>query len=174
VKNRKYPHRFIYVGRYYDFKGITDLWDAFIAWQKEANTDWELWCLGNGDISPIQHPNIKHFGFVQPKDLESFIAQAGVFVMPSRFEPWGVVLHEFAAAGFPLICSDKVGAVEAFLSDNKNGYIYPAGNISALKNALGKMAMLSDEKLREMGKISKQLAAKITPALWAETVMNVV
>jgi glycosyltransferase involved in cell wall biosynthesis len=174
TKNKKYPHRFIYVGRYYDFKGITDIWDAFIAWKKETKNDWELWCLGTGDIPPIDHPAIKHFGFVQPKDLKPYIEQTSVFIMPSRFEPWGVVLHEFAAAGFPVICSDKVGATEAFLRDGENGYIYHAGNIIALKNAIGKMALLSDERLKEMGSKSVKLAAQITPAKWAETLMNTV
>jgi glycosyltransferase involved in cell wall biosynthesis len=174
IKNKKYPHRFIYVGRYYDFKGITDLWEAFIQWQKETNSDWELWCLGMGDIPPVQHPKIKHFGFVQPMDLEPYTGQAGVFVMPSRFEPWGVVLHEFAAAGFPLICSDKVGAAEAFLRHGENGYIYPSENVNALKGAIAKAATLSDEKLKEMGNISRQLAAKITPQIWTQTLMSVV
>jgi glycosyltransferase involved in cell wall biosynthesis len=174
TKNKKYPHRFIYVGRYYDFKGITDLWDAFIAWQKETKTDWELWCLGTGDIPPINHPAIKHFGFIQPKDLKPYIEQTGVFIMPSRFEPWGVVLHEYTAAGFPVICSDKVGATEAFLRDGENGYIYPAGDIMALKKAIGKITLLNDEKMREMGSKSAKLAAQITPTKWAETLMSTV
>lgn len=88
-KQKSYPQRFIYVGRYYDYKGIKDLWVAFIQWQKEKNSNWELWCLGIGDIEPIVHPKIKHFGFVQPKDIEPFLRTTGVFVMPSRYEPWG-------------------------------------------------------------------------------------
>lgn len=173
-KSRAYPYRFIYVGRYYEFKGVTDLWNAFIAWKEKTKNDWELWCLGTGDVQPIEHPAIKHFGFIQPKDIGPFIQQTGVFVMPSKFEPWGVVLHEFAAAGFPLICSDKVGAVEAFVNNEENGYIYRAGNTKELAEILDKMARLSDGQLLEMGAKSRQLASAITPAKWAHTLMNII
>lgn len=173
-KSKMFPRRFIYTGRYYDFKGITDLWDAFIEWKKEANNDWELWCLGTGDIKPVEHPAIKHFGFVQPKDLESYMRDTGIFIMPSRFEPWGVVLHEFCAAGFPVICSDKVGAAEAFIRQGENGYIYPAGNVNMLKGCIEKIASLPADKLYGMGAISRELALKITPGSWAETLMKII
>jgi glycosyltransferase involved in cell wall biosynthesis len=173
-KKKKYPHKLIYAGRYYDFKGITDVWEAFISWKKETNNDWELWCLGTGDIKPIEHPAVKHFGFVQPKDIGPYILGTGIFVMPSRFEPWGVVLHEFCAAGLPVICSDKVGAVEAFVKDCDNGYIYPAGNINELKERIKKITALPDDKLFTMGEVSKKLALGITPAKWADTLINII
>ncbi len=173
-KSKKYPHRFIYAGRYYEFKGIKDLWNAFIKGQLENPNDWELWCLGTGDIEPVQHPKIKHFGFVQPKDMEQYLARTGVFVMPSRFEPWGVVLHEFAAAGFPLICSDEVGAAEALLRNGENGYIYRAGDVNGLMGKMKDMAMLSDEKLMKMGEISKELAGQNSPRIWADKLMKLI
>jgi glycosyltransferase involved in cell wall biosynthesis len=174
VKKNKYPHRLIYVGRYYEFKGIKDLWTAFSAWKKETNSDWELWCLGTGDIAPVEAQDIKHFGFVQPKDMEQFLIDSGVFVMPSRFEPWGVVLHEFATAGFPIICSDRVGAAEAFIKEGENGYIYPVGDVDKLKDCISKITALSDEKLLQMGDVSRELSEKISPAKWAETLMKTI
>lgn len=68
AKNNNFPKRFIFVGRYYDFKGIEEMWQAFINLDKKLNISWELWCLGTGDIEPVKHPKIKHFGFVQPKN----------------------------------------------------------------------------------------------------------
>jgi len=173
-KKKKYPHRLIYEGRYYDFKGITDLWDAFISWKRETDNDWELWCLGTGDIKPIEHPAIKHFGFVQPKDIGPFILGSGVFVMPSHFEPWGVVMHEFCAAGLPVISSDKVGSAEAFIKDEQNGYIYHSGNVNELKECIAKATALPDDKLFEMGELSRQLAVKIRPITWADTLMKII
>jgi len=172
LKQKNYPHRLIFVGRYYDFKGVKDLWEAFVQWQKESSSDWELWCLGVGDIEPVIHPKIKHFGFVQPKDIEPYLMGTGVFVMPSHFEPWGVVLQEFAAAGFPLICSDEVGSSEAFLRHKENGYIYHAGDINGLKECIKKITSLSDPELLKMGKMSTELASKISPETWAKTLMS--
>jgi glycosyltransferase involved in cell wall biosynthesis len=173
-KKKNFPKRFIFVGRYYDFKGINKLWQAFIELQTENPNDWELWCLGTGSLEPIKHPKIKHFGFVQPENFLEYAKQTGVFVMPSLFEPWGVVLHEFAAMGFPLLASDKVGAVESFLEDGKNGYIFKAGDINSLKEKLKEVMQLSAEQLNLIGEYSNQLAQRITPKTWADNLMKLV
>lgn len=176
-KEAQFPKRFLYVGRYYDFKGIKELWQAFIELQTEqANNPiaigWELWCLGVGDIEPIEHPSIKHFGFVQPKDLANYTSQTGVFVLPSRYEPWGVVVHEFAASGFPLLLSDTIGAKDQFLHEGKNGFSFQANNVSELKSVLKKTMDSSDAELIEMGKQSNQLSKSISPQSWTESVLN--
>ena len=109
TRKKNFPKRFLYVGRYYDFKGVKTLWDAFIQLQVENPNDWELWCLGNGDLEPLEHPKIKHLGFMQPEDLDKIISETGIFILPSLFEPWGVVVQEYAAAGYPLILSNQIG-----------------------------------------------------------------
>lgn len=172
-KEKKFPRRFIYVGRYIEHKGVRDLWKAFIELQSENPNDWELWCLGIGEINPIVHPQIKHFGFVQPKDMPRFLADTGVFILPSHFEPWGVVVHEFASAGFPLICSNEVGAASAFVENNLNGYIYKSGNISELKEALLKIIKAEQDQLLAMSFESVKKAKLITPEIWSEKLMSV-
>ncbi len=174
TKKQQYPKRFIFVGRYYEFKGIRDLWRAFIELQNETPNEWELWCLGVGDIEPIKHDKIKHFGFVQPKDLPSFIKDTGVFVLPSHFEPWGVVVHEYAAAGFPIISSDEVGARLAFVENDVNGYIYKSGNVEELKNRLKKIISLDNSALIEMGNKSVEKAKLNTPEIWADKLMKMI
>lgn len=173
AQRRAQEKRFLYVGRYYDFKGVEDLWKAFSEFVAETNSDWELWCLGTGSIAPIQHPKIKHFGFVQPKDLAPIIDKCTVFVLPSRYEPWAVVVQEYAAAGFPMIVSDKVGAREAFVIENSNGYVFEAGNVAALKQALKNMAALEEKALISMSEHSHRLAQKISPDTWAQTLIDI-
>lgn len=170
LKQSSFPKRFIYVGRYYDFKGIEDLWEAFISLQNEALSEWELWCLGTGSIHPIQHPKIKHFGFVQPKDLEPILQQTGVFVLPSRYEPWGVVVQEYAAAGFPMILSDAVGANEAFLINGKNGFKFETNNVNDLKLQLKKIINLEVKDLLLMAEESHAAAQKINQLQWTESI----
>ena len=173
-KQSHFPKRFLYVGRYYEFKGIKELWNAFIELQNEEPNEWELWCLGTGDIEPINHPKIKHFGFVQPKDLANYTSQTGVFILPSRFEPWGVVVHEFATCGFPLLLSNEVGSSEMFLEDGKNGYSFKANDIYSLKEAMKKIIRKAPNELIEMGKISNQLAHQISPKTWAKTILDII
>ncbi len=173
-KKMQFPHRFIYVGRYVEHKGIKDLWRTFIELLNEESNDWELWCLGTGDVPPVNHPKIKHFGFVQPEDLHKYISDTGVFVLPSHFEPWGVVVHEFAAAGFPIICTDEVGARTAFVENNNNGYIYNSGDINQLKNVLKKMVNHTDKELFVMGENSVAKAKQNTPEIWANKLFTLI
>ncbi|HLC84038.1 MAG TPA: glycosyltransferase [Bacteroidia bacterium] len=173
-KQKNFPKRFIYVGRYYEFKGIKNLWTAFIELQNEFPNEWELWCLGNGDIIPVAHPKIKHFGFVQPNELLTYIKNAGVFVLPSFFEPWGVVVHEYAAAGFPIICSDKVGARTAFVENNYNGYIYKSDSIAELKAAMTKIIKSDASQLNSMSERSVIKAKTITPETWSQQLMKLI
>ena len=167
-----FPKRFIYVGRYYEFKGIKELWQAFIELQTEEPNEWELWCLGIGDIEPIQHPKIKHFGFVQPKDLATYTSQTGVFILPSRFEPWGVVVHEFAASGFPLLLSNKVGSKEQFLHEGKNGFIFLSENVNDLKQTLKKIIHTGESDLMDMSIYSHHLSKTITPKTWVDSLLK--
>lgn len=173
-KEATFPKRFIYAARYVEHKGIKDLWRAFIELQEESPNDWELWCVGTGELADNapKHKKIIHCGFVQPNDFSDYISKTGVFVLPSHFEPWGVAVHEFAAAGYPLICSDEVGATEAFLEQEVNGYIHKSKDVSSLKEAMRKMMHQSDEALMQMGRKSIELAKKITPEIWADTLMK--
>lgn len=173
-KEIHFPHRFIFVGRYYEFKGINDLWQAFEEFKKETNNDWELWCLGTGSITPKEHPQIKHYGFVQPRDITPYMANTGVFVLPSLFEPWAVVVHEFAAAGYPIIASDKVGAATTFVKNGTNGNIFKSGNIFELKELLKSYAAKTDEELIKMGKESHKIAQQISPQIWADNLTKLI
>lgn len=171
-KQSQFPKRFLYVGRYYEFKGIKELWQAFIEMQTEQPNEWELWCLGIGDIEAINHPKIKHFGFVQPKDLATYTSQTGVFILPSRFEPWGVVVHEFAASGFPLLLSDAVGAKESFLQEHKNGFTFKAQDIADLKRVLKTIVNTTEQDLQAMSVYSNKLAQSISPKKWTENLLK--
>lgn len=172
AKETSFPKRFLYVGRYAREKGILDLWSAFITWQNEKPNEWELYCLGKGDVVPPLHEKIKHLGFVQPEKMQDIIAQTGVFILPSTFEPWGVVVQEYAAAGYPLLCSDKIGAAGAFLKEGANGFSFEAGNQDQLKEKINKFSTLNQQELTAMASQSAALATCITPAAWAQHFLN--
>lgn len=171
AKKKHFPKKFIFVGRYTKLKGVKELWEAFIRLQKEMPNDWELWCLGKGDYDAVfpQHEKIKNFGFVQPEALKSFIEQTGVFVLPSQYEHWGVVVHEFAAAGFPLMCSNTTSAAHAFLENGKNGYFHQPYSVKSICDTFKKFVQASDKELNRMAEHSVVLSRTITPDTWAAT-----
>jgi glycosyltransferase involved in cell wall biosynthesis len=173
VKNK---HICLFVARYVSHKGIYDLWEAFIETKKTQINDWELWCIGTGAEwdNRIEHPSIKHLGFKQPNELTSYLIQADVYVLPSHFEPWGVSVHEMALSGLPLLLSNKVGAAEKFLIENKNGYVFEAGNILQLTAYLQKMTTLTDMQLREMAVNSHDIGLSLSHKDWKNTLSQLV
>ncbi|RMG56588.1 MAG: glycosyltransferase, partial [Bacteroidetes bacterium] len=164
----------LYLGRIMAHKGIGDLLEAFLP--LADRTSWRLQLVGKADGSvPIpDHPKVIHQDFVQPEDLSALLAQATAFVLPSREEPWGVALHEAAAAGLPLLVSDACGAGDAFLTHGQNGWLFQAGQIPDLQAALERLFQMQPERLAAMGTHSRQLAQTITPATWAQTLMDMI
>ena len=175
-EQQKQERKILYLGRYVKHKGVFELWEAFIELVNEGFSDWKLVCAGTGDQwgNRMEHPNIEHLGFVQPTEMEPVVLNASVYVLPSHVEPWGVSVHEMAAAGLPMILSHEVGSAEKFLVEGENGFSFPAKNKEALKEALRKMMRKPPEELAEMGSKSNQLAQSITPQKWVETMMKIV
>jgi len=174
-RNKTIPKRFVFVGRYAKEKGLSKLWDAFIRLREDGYADgWELWCIGQGPLfdERVKHPQIKHFGFVQPYEMNKYIGEGGVFILPSVFEPWGVVVHEFAIAGFPLLCSDVVGAATKFVEPGVNGYIFNTKNRKSIYNSLKKMTGKDDDELKKMSIKSHEFGMTYTPEQWASTVLG--
>lgn len=159
-KSVNYPKTILYVGRYLELKGVVDLWTAFSEWKKEEDNDWKLICVGAGELysSRVKHKDIEHLGFLQGESLLNVIQRAGVFIMPSHYDHWGMAVQEFASSGMPLICSDRVGAASQFLEENRNGFLFSAKNISSLKNAFRKLNLLSNDELLEFGAQSQTLS----------------
>ncbi len=168
------PHRFLYVGRYVEQKGLDTLFAAFSQLHQEMACDWELWCVGTGPLRETfeEHPSIKHLGFKQPSELADIINQTGVFVLPSTYEPWGVVTHEMAVAGMPMIISDKVGAADRYVDNTKNGFLFESGNVEALKKQLKAVVALSDKELLAMSQLSHKKGMSWTPLQWSQQLLQ--
>jgi glycosyltransferase involved in cell wall biosynthesis len=97
-------------------------------------------------------------GSRRPAELAEVYAAADVFVLPSRHEPWGVVVNEAMAAGLPVVLSDRVGAAADLLADGVNGRLVPAGDAQRLAGALAEIA--GDAALRaRMGAESRRIVS---------------
>lgn len=174
-----YPQNFLYVGRFAQAKGIDILITAFDIYKEKYQGIWGLTCIGNGPmLDLLTHAKDKHADLI----VESFMTQAelmsraklaGAFVLPSRYEPWGVVAHEFSAAGLPLVFSECVGARSQFLIDQLNGYTFYGESAEDLAYKMHLMSSHSDEKLLSMGRMSAHLASQITPDITTASLMSV-
>jgi glycosyltransferase involved in cell wall biosynthesis len=128
-------HYVLYVGRLVEAKGLLDLVEALDALGASAPT---VVAAGEGPLASALEVS-GHFrllGFQDRDRLIDLYALADAFVLPSRDEPWGVVVNEALACGTPVIATDAVGAAEDLITDGVNGRIVPVGDTAALARAL--------------------------------------
>lgn len=182
ARQDRWPHRFLCVARYIGVKNHQVLCDAFaeLCAAGEAG-DWELWFTGTGELfdhvtgsASGRHERIKHLGFVQADAMTEVIGHCGVFVLPSAYEPWGVVVQEHACTGFPLALSREVRAAERFLEQGKNGLVFAADDKEALKSALRSFINMTDAQLYAQGVHSHALGAQWSPSHWADVAMTMI
>jgi glycosyltransferase involved in cell wall biosynthesis len=167
---------FLYVGRFAQAKGIDVLINAYRLYKQKYQGTWTLTCIGNGPMQEdlLKQKDIQIESFLTQTELAKRASSAGAFVLPSRYEPWGVVVHEFATAGLPLILSECVGARPQFLIDEANGYTFYENSAEELAHKMYQMSNQSPEALKAMGQLSAKLAEHITPEIAAASLMSVV
>jgi glycosyltransferase involved in cell wall biosynthesis len=119
---------------------------------------------------------IEYAGFHAPEDLPQFFARADVFVLPSRYDGWGVVVNQALGAGLPVICSDMVGAGHDLVEDEINGLRFPAGDASALAARMQRF-LLQPALIESWGTVSRRRAHHWTPdagaAKWVEAFQSI-
>lgn len=93
---------------------------------------------------------IRFCGFRNQSELPRFFDIATVFVLPSRHEPWGLIVNEVMNAGRAVIVSDDVGCQPDLIRDGIEGYVFPVGDVEALTAALRKV-LATPETAAEMG-----------------------
>ena len=73
------------------------------------------------------------------------------------------MLHEFSAAGLPIICSDVCGAAPTFLINGYNGYIFQNENEDDLMNKIDTLINKNDDELIKMAINSHHLGQRLDP-----------
>ena len=63
------------------------------------------------------------------KDKTEFFDNIDIFVLPSRFEPFGIVLLEAMLYGKPVVSSLAEGPAEIFAEHADAAYLFEVGNI---------------------------------------------
>ncbi|HWM75734.1 MAG TPA: glycosyltransferase [Nocardioides sp.] len=161
--------RFLFSGRLIWHKAPTLLAEAYVGYRAQVQDPWDLDIVGDGplktDFEGID--GVTHRGFVQPEELAKLMHESSAFILPSHIEWYGVVVHEAAVAGLPLICSDGVGAVPHLLQDGYNGWTVPAGGRAALTEAMVRMSSVPPSRLEAMSRGSQALGSRLSPEIWA-------
>lgn len=110
---------------------------------------------------------VRFLGFVNQGGLPEVYAAVDFLVVPSEYEPFGVVVNEAFACGRPAIVSEACGSVGDLVRDGENGFIFPVGDPQALAERMRALASGSDLALA-MGEKARARIAEWGPSQNAE------
>lgn len=164
--------RFIYAGQASLRKGIPLLLDA---WSAAALPDAELelvgvWLLAEGRQVALPK-GVSHRAACSAMELRSRFQEADVFVFPSYFEGFGLVLAEAMACGLPVIASMATAGPDLVTPDC--GKVIPTGDLDALVAALRWFSEHRDD-LMQMRKAARAVAERCTWANYRRCVTDAV
>ncbi len=101
------------------------------------------------------HTDVAH------NEVARFFGRATVFALPSRQEPFGIVLLEAGSVSLPVVASN-VGGIPEIIKDGDTGCLVPADNPVALANALQGL-LDNPEQAKAMGdRLKTRVAADFT------------
>ncbi len=143
-----FPSRYVLgLGRVVEKKGFDLLLRAYAA-SGAARGAWNLVLAGDGPARPglealaaeLGLAGRVHFpGRLDRDDVRRAMAGAEIFVMPSRLEPFGIVVLEAWDAGRPVVATDRGGTSE-FVTDGEDGLLVDPNDLAALAGALDRLA----------------------------------
>ncbi|PQO38072.1 glycosyltransferase family 4 protein [Blastopirellula marina] len=112
--------------------------------------DYELRLAGNGSQLPRMEAlarelgiesRVKFVGLID--DVELFLQDLDIFVLPSLREGLPMTILEAMASGIP-VAATNVGGVGEVIENDKNGLLLPPKNAGALANILSKLIVSRD------------------------------
>ena len=160
---------FLSVGRLVDHKGADVLAAAYQRYREHVDNPWDLHVAGIGSLQPLLEgqPGITLHGFLQPPQIADLMRSVSCLLCTSHIEPYGVVVHEAAASGLPILCSDFCGAAPGLVQDGYNGWMVPSGDIDQWADAMARLSALPGERLAEMSDVGRALSTRFSPDGWA-------
>ncbi|MBC3786334.1 glycosyltransferase family 4 protein [Spirosoma utsteinense] len=129
------PNNIVFVGRLIGVKNLPMLVTAFAEARKRslAAASWGLIMLGDGAEQDRLTAQIQSLGLADAVHIlpgrpwfqvPQVLALSNVLALPSRSEPWGLVVNEAMACGLPVIVSNRCGCVPDLVHDRRNGFVF--------------------------------------------------
>lgn len=170
----------LFVGRLTAVKGCDVLLEAFAMLPQCNAAKAHLLFVGDGEqrndlqdlMDSLRVDHVYFAGYQRGDDLLSYYAIADFLVLPSWYEPWGLVINEGMAAGLPVVCTSTVGCVEDLVIHEKNGLVVPPRDVDALWEAIRRLSSSSELRAR-LGRASERIIARWGPDDYAQQVCGV-
>jgi glycosyltransferase involved in cell wall biosynthesis len=109
-------------------------------------------------------------GWVDYQQLPTLFRKAGAFVLPSTYEPWGLVLNEAMACGLPVLVSRHCGGYPELCRDGTNGLGFTPTSIASIVGALTDFSSLPRDRRLAMGAASRRMISSYSWTEWTSGV----
>jgi glycosyltransferase involved in cell wall biosynthesis len=116
---------------------------------------------------------VRILGFVNQSQLPPAYCAADLLVLPSLFEPFGLVVNEAMLCGLPVVVSDRVGARFDLVRPGENGFVFPAGNVEALA-AILRQSLPDMETRARLGAAARRRMETWSPREYVDGVVHAV
>lgn len=170
----------IAVGRFIPLKRYDHLLQAW----GQADENCCLLLIGGGEeqakyqaiVEEKQLNNVIIEPFHPSEELYEYYKAADIFIHPSSYEAWGLVINEAMAKGLPVVVSDTCTGGRELVDEGKNGCLFPMGQEhigvekmlqilqnAELKDAMAKQSLLTikDYTLENMAKTHVEIIKKV-------------
>lgn len=169
----------LYTGRFVERKGVRELIAAIPRVLEQSpqtrfvlagghrhcsGPEMEHWWL---PIELHKYRSRIHFtGWLTPEELAGWYSAADVLVVPSWYEPFGMVILEGMLYGLPVAAADVGGPAE-ILEHNRTGLLFAPKDVEAMARAI--IRLVTDQDLRR--KLGKAAADEVRREwLWPQIV----
>ncbi|MEZ9207062.1 glycosyltransferase family 4 protein [Vibrio splendidus] len=155
----------LYVGRLSREKRIVETIIAL----KECSLDFTMKVVGSGELNNEVLALVKGddrfelLGALNQDSLSSVYSSSDILILPSKLEPWGLVVNEAINFGLAVLVSSNVGCRHELVKDN--GLTFESDNFSDM---IDKLAFIIED-LSNMQKKSTKLSQLVTGDIQADS-----
>lgn len=160
---------FVFVGRLVPEKGVATLVEAYRAYRRSVSDPFDLIVAGTGPLATEleNEPGIDALGFVPPSALPEVFERTSALVLPSRFEPWGVVVHEATCGGLAVITTRYVGAADDLVVHGENGFVSSAATADEICSGMLWWHERHESDRHCAARLSVELSRQFSPEWWS-------
>lgn len=141
--HQRIPHKFtatfLYIGRLSDEKNLKLLVEVF-----NELPSLKLTIVGSGpldtDLKRAALANTVFKPHVPNNEIGDIYLSHDIFILPSKSEPWGLVVEEALYYGLPVIVSTNVGCHTELVQEGKTGLKFHPASKSSLMEAVRRAA----------------------------------
>jgi len=105
---------------------------------------------------------VRFLGFANQSQLPAVYRASDLLVLPSEYEPFGVVVNEAMLCGCAVAVSDRVGAGHDLVRPGETGFIFPCGDTDALAQIF-REALPARARLQQIGAAARRRLESWSP-----------